>query len=750
MLFRSVFGNLGYINAGSIPDTENGVVYYCFKRLVKEKNTELKVSYLEIYNEQVKDLLGDDDNLKISENSLGDLVVQGLNHRPVVRFDELIDIVKSGNLRRKVAQTCANAFSSRSHAILQILIKRKSTGGIINSKLSFIDLAGSERVQLTQNKGLRLVEGSNINKSLLALGKVITSLSERTSDSYVNFRDSKLTRLLKDSLGGNTKTVLITCISSLAQQADETIHSLNYAARAKKIKLQVTTNIGQETQQTGHYSDQNEIVKDFVSQISLLKGQIGNLELQLANEKGGRSKVEDNYKGLVKDIEEQWELKASILEVGEIIFANQERLGKKKRNLVQQDANEIKQKRLLIDEIHELENIVKDNIQIKKELEKRLSSLEDKKASKLGLNKRPVSPLIVERANRRKDNKEEIDKNNSYVSQVINERATEKKTTSKTISMMVTDNINVSQNNSSVDEVHSSFDKLKKLIGSSASEHNKFSSQISQSEYELKVCQDHDFGDLPISNAKAPKDTKKMINFDTITVQFPDKVDEYKSVKYEDQDTDSNLDYNSMHNQFMILSDPNHGAGANSSSREHKIQQKLQQAREKMREFKKKLNMMGTFLVKYEEKAMKRGSLDILKAVVVLLIENQKHKYLLNQEETEIANRMDIFVERFRYNNPDLDIPFNEMIKSAFMSNANETGKENIRPTMNKNDVHTITEIRSVSAFNPQLVEDVPLKSKAELKDKYISTLKNTSRLSARDDLHKTEFLINKINKMLN
>ena len=89
---HTVFGNLGYIDAGSIPDTENGVVYYCFKRLVKEKNTELKVSYLEIYNEQVKDLLGDDDNLKISENSLGDLVVQGLNHRPVVRFDELIDI----------------------------------------------------------------------------------------------------------------------------------------------------------------------------------------------------------------------------------------------------------------------------------------------------------------------------------------------------------------------------------------------------------------------------------------------------------------------------------------------------------------------------------------------------------------------------------------------------------------------------------------------------------------------------------
>lgn len=88
---------------------------------------------------------------------------------------------------------------------------------------------------------MRLVEGSNINKSLLALGKVINKLSDRT-DGYVPFRDSKLTRLLKDSLGGNTKTILITCIGLGAHQADETIHSLNYASRAKRIKLMVVAN----------------------------------------------------------------------------------------------------------------------------------------------------------------------------------------------------------------------------------------------------------------------------------------------------------------------------------------------------------------------------------------------------------------------------------------------------------------------------------------------------------------------------
>lgn len=97
---------------------------------------------------------------------------------------------------------------------------------------------------------MRLAEGSNINKSLLALGKVINKLSEKNSEGFVPYRDSKLTRMLKDSLGGNTKTVLITCISSHKAQIDETIHSLNYASRAKKIKLVVSANLYEEVNAT--------------------------------------------------------------------------------------------------------------------------------------------------------------------------------------------------------------------------------------------------------------------------------------------------------------------------------------------------------------------------------------------------------------------------------------------------------------------------------------------------------------------
>lgn len=755
---HTVFGNLGYRDAAG-SDIENGIVYHCFKRLSRESGCELRASYLEIYNEQVKDLLSDEDNLKIGENVAGEVVVQGLTQCTVTKFDELISILKSGNLRRKVAQTCANAFSSRSHAILQISIKRKVEGGVLRSKLSFIDLAGSERVSLTQNKGLRLAEGSNINKSLLALGKVITSLSERAGDSYINFRDSKLTRLLKDSLGGNTKTVLITCISTHIQQVDETIHSLNYASRAKKIKLQVAANLEVEapatiatTRSNEQYVDQSEIVRDFMSQILVLKGQIGKLEHELVKEKGGRCEIENNYRTLVKEIEQQWEIKASVLELSEIIASNQEKLAKKKRVLVQQDANEIKQKRVLIDEIHELEAIIKENQQIKRELETRLEAIEERKASKLGLPKKSVSPLIVERAIKRSQNREEDEKDNTYISsksaQVsslnpITERATEKKTTSKTKSLVIPEQTNPSLVQNSVQqEMDESLEKVRRVLDASPPNPNHFRSGLSQSEYEIHaIVQDHDYGDIPISSAKAPKDVKKSINFDRITLDNPEPLKP-------DVDTDSQIDYNSMHRQFKVFSDPQ--IVASSGSREHRIQQKLQHAREKMREFKKKLHMMGGFLVKYEERALHRGSLDILKAVVVLLLENQKQKYVLTDEEAEIVARMEVFVDRFRFNNPNIDFPFNGLVLSSVTTNHKDRGKENVKPVQNKSEIMLKAETNPVSEFNPSLVEDMPLKSKAELREQYHSTLKGNTKAAPRDDLGKTELLISKINKMLN
>lgn len=251
---HTVFGNLGYRDENG--DCENGIIYYTFQRIVQEHLNEVQMSYVEIYNEQVKDLLGTEDNLLVADNGNGEVLIPGVEMKPVDNFEEMIQYIKQGNQRRKVAKTCANAFSSRSHAILQLHLKKKIDDYYLVSKLTFLDLAGSERVDTTQNKGssrklisgLRLAEGSNINKSLLALGKVINKLSDGSIDSsHIPYRDSKLTRMLKDSLGGNTKTVLITCITLNRNQSDETIHSLNYAARAKKIKLLVVANQEKET-----------------------------------------------------------------------------------------------------------------------------------------------------------------------------------------------------------------------------------------------------------------------------------------------------------------------------------------------------------------------------------------------------------------------------------------------------------------------------------------------------------------------
>lgn len=752
---HTVFGNLGYREGSQAANQENGIVYHCFQRLSEQTDCELRASYLEIYNEQVKDLLSDEDNLMIAENSQGEVVVQNLSEPVVETFGQLIEIVKTGNLRRKMAKTCANAFSSRSHAILQINIRRKVEQGYVRSKLSFIDLAGSERVQLTQNKGMRLVEGSNINRSLLALGKVITALSDRQGEGYVNFRDSKLTRLLKDSLGGNTKTVLLTCISTHSQQVDETIHSLNYAARAKRIKMKVNINLEEEKPEpvhlVPHSTEQRDPAIEFVSQIEQLKGQIGQLQRELANEKGGRCQVEQSYRGLVKDIEEQWEIRASIVEIGEIISSHQERLSMKKKQLVNEESSAIKQKRVYIDEIKQLEDIIRDNADIKKELEKRLQEIEEKKAAKLGLNKRAVSPLFVSRAMKRSqkgdsgcNDKSDICAKSQRDSRVITERATEKKTSVKTVSMTLAEKSGKDKQQALIEENQyhaddSCLEKMRKILETTQS---NYQSLANHTDYEIQAAE-HDLGDLAASSAKDSFNIKKVLNFDAVTIDLP-----ISPIPKEASPIDSvvETDYSSMHRQFMVYSQ-NHTTtvSPNQTAKDHRVQQKLQQAREKMREFKKKLNLMGSFLFKYEDKAMKRGSVDILKAVTVLLDEYKKHGYILNDDEAAIVCRMEIFTRKFHYNHPHFEQPL-----TTISGSKNDAFKENIDPSLQRaEDCRAIGRGVLTSNFTLSNVEDKPLMSKAESLEKYHSTLKNQVRTSDIE-LNKTDILISKINKMLN
>lgn len=200
-------------------------------------NSDVKVQFLELYGEEVRDLLSP----KPSEASLtirdGDKnsepVVLGATHHPVSCAKEALLCLSRGMLRRVVRSTAMNSESSRSHAILTLELSR-------GSKFHFVDLAGSERIKRTNVKGKGLKEGININKGLLVLGNVISALaSSKKQKPHVPYRDSKLTRLLKGSLGGRHKTLMIACVSPSSSNVEETLNTLRYANRAKQITNKV-------------------------------------------------------------------------------------------------------------------------------------------------------------------------------------------------------------------------------------------------------------------------------------------------------------------------------------------------------------------------------------------------------------------------------------------------------------------------------------------------------------------------------
>ncbi|CRK42202.1 hypothetical protein BN1723_018981, partial [Verticillium longisporum] len=244
----------------------------------QEKTTEVTLSYLEIYNETIRDLLvpgGSKQGLMLREDSNQAVSVAGLtSHRPK-DVQEVMDMIVRGNEFRTVSPTEANATSSRSHAVLQINVAQKDRNADVNephtmATLSIIDLAGSERASATKNRGERLLEGANINKSLLALGSCINALCDPRKKNHVPYRNSKLTRLLKFSLGGNCKTVMIVCVSPSSVHFDETQNTLRYANRAKNIQTKVTRNV----------FNVNRHVKDFLVKIDEQMALINELKAQ--------------------------------------------------------------------------------------------------------------------------------------------------------------------------------------------------------------------------------------------------------------------------------------------------------------------------------------------------------------------------------------------------------------------------------------------------------------------------------------
>lgn len=246
-----------------------------------EKVTELSLSYLEIYNETIRDLLvpggnsGGKGGLMLREDSNQTVSVAGLSSHHPHNVQQVMDMIMRGNEYRTMSPTEANSTSSRSHAVLQINIAQKDRNADVSephtmATLSLIDLAGSERASATKNRGERLFEGANINKSLLALGSCINALCDPRKRNHIPYRNSKLTRLLKFSLGGNCKTVMIVCVSPSSQHFDETQNTLRYANRAKNIQTKVTRNV----------FNVNRHVKDFLVKIDEQMAMINELKAQ--------------------------------------------------------------------------------------------------------------------------------------------------------------------------------------------------------------------------------------------------------------------------------------------------------------------------------------------------------------------------------------------------------------------------------------------------------------------------------------
>ncbi|CCK68501.1 tubulin-dependent ATPase KIP3 KNAG_0B00520 [Huiozyma naganishii CBS 8797] len=251
--------------------------------LAGTKDFELTVSFLEIYNETIHDLLSPDtppQKLVIREDSNEKISVSNLSYHSPRSVQDVLDLVIRGNDNRTTSPTEANSVSSRSHAVLQIHIMQRNK--LVDLKehqtfgtLSIIDLAGSERAAATKNRGRRLHEGANINRSLLALGNCINALCSNDGshrNQHVPYRDSKLTRLLKFSLGGNCKTVMIVCISPSSAHYDETLNTLKYANRAKEIKTKVIRN----------HQTLNRHVASYLKMITEQKRTIDELEARQA------------------------------------------------------------------------------------------------------------------------------------------------------------------------------------------------------------------------------------------------------------------------------------------------------------------------------------------------------------------------------------------------------------------------------------------------------------------------------------
>ncbi|KAH8727526.1 hypothetical protein GQ44DRAFT_610979 [Phaeosphaeriaceae sp. PMI808] len=299
------------------------------------KTWQLRATYVEIYNEQLRDLLLPE-NTPLNERppvtireDRGRILLTGLTQKNITSAEDLLNALNFGSAIRQTDATAVNAKSSRSHAVFSLnLVQKKTTTAptsnrekrrsvpiemmsgssdnwiTVDSKLHFVDLAGSERLKNTQAQGERAKEGISINAGLASLGKVISQLSSRSSGSYVSYRDSRLTRLLQDSLGGNAITYMIACVNPAEFHLSETLNTVQYAQRARAIQVKP------QIQQVHDDNDKQASIDRLRAEIQFLRDQIRLSERTDRKKTGPQERSE-------RQEEREMELQNQLLDVQE-------------------------------------------------------------------------------------------------------------------------------------------------------------------------------------------------------------------------------------------------------------------------------------------------------------------------------------------------------------------------------------------------------------------------------------------------
>ncbi|XP_061389996.1 kinesin-like protein Klp61F [Musca vetustissima] len=335
-----------------------------------ELEFSMRISYLELYNEELFDLLSTDDSTKIrifdDSTKKGSVIIQGLEEIPVHSKDDVYKLLEKGKERRRTASTLMNAQSSRSHTVFSIVVHIKENGMdgeemLKIGKLNLVDLAGSENVSKAGNeKGVRVRETVNINQSLLTLGRVITALVERTP--HIPYRESKLTRLLQESLGGRTKTSIIATISPGHKDIEETLSTLEYAHRAKNIqnKPEVNQKLTKKT-----------VLKEYTEEIDKLKR-----DLMAARDKNGVYLATETYNEMTLKMDSQTR---ELNEKVHLLKALKEELASKEKIFNEVSMNLIEKTTELQQKDHRLKSTKGELIETKKVLKTTKRRYKEKK-----------------------------------------------------------------------------------------------------------------------------------------------------------------------------------------------------------------------------------------------------------------------------------------------------------------------------------------------------------------------------------